>query len=50
MGLFILKFSGVIRGALEVVQMRVECSFVKDALKGDDVTELRLSLLEIMVQ
>jgi len=48
-----LQFSniicGVIRGALEVIQMRVEVSFVKDALKGDDVTELRLTLLELLV-
>ena len=31
------------------IQMRVEVSFVKDALKGDDVTELRLTLLELLV-
>jgi len=39
---------GVIRGALEMVQMRVECSFTKDALRGDDITELKVHLLEIM--
>lgn len=39
---------GVIRGALEMVQMRVECSFTKDALRGDDITELKVHLIEIM--
>ncbi|CEP02324.1 Trafficking protein particle complex subunit [Plasmodiophora brassicae] len=33
---------GVIRGALDMVQIRVEASVVKDALKGDDATEIRV--------
>lgn len=36
---------GVIRGALEMVNISVECNLVKDTLKGDDVTEIRLRLL-----
>ena len=39
---------GVLKGALEMVQMRVDVVFVKDALLGDDTTELRLTLLEVM--
>ncbi|KAL2634183.1 hypothetical protein R1flu_005662 [Riccia fluitans] len=37
---------GVIRGALEMVSMRTEVKFVKDVLRGDDVFEIRLKLLE----
>ncbi|KAL4422528.1 hypothetical protein ABPG75_008725 [Micractinium tetrahymenae] len=44
-----LKYSnllcGVIRGALEMVNMDVECTFVRDVLQGDDVYEMRLKLL-----
>ena len=35
---------GVIRGALEMVQMQVECRFVKDMLRGNDINELRVEL------
>lgn len=34
---------GVIRGALEMVLMRVDVQFTKDVLKGDDMTEIRLT-------
>mmetsp|Transcript_8629 Transcript_8629/g.29422 ORF Transcript_8629/g.29422 Transcript_8629/m.29422 type:complete len:137 (+) Transcript_8629:2-412(+) len=37
---------GVIRGALEMVQIRVECRFVRDVLHGDDVSEIRVELKE----
>jgi len=36
---------GVIRGALEMVQMQVECRFVKDMLKGNEVNEIRVELI-----
>mmetsp|Transcript_1446 Transcript_1446/g.2213 ORF Transcript_1446/g.2213 Transcript_1446/m.2213 type:complete len:189 (+) Transcript_1446:152-718(+) len=39
---------GVIRGALEMVQMKVETKFIKDLLKGDDTNEIRVELKEIM--
>jgi hypothetical protein len=35
---------GVIKGALEMVQLQVDCKFVKDTLKGDDVSEMRVEL------
>ncbi|KAL0478904.1 hypothetical protein AKO1_010385, partial [Acrasis kona] len=37
---------GVIRGALEMVQMRVECIFVKCPLRGDDVSEIKVTLID----
>lgn len=35
---------GVVRGALEMVQMNVEAKFVKDVLQGDEVSEIRCVL------
>lgn len=39
---------GVLRGALQMVQMDCDCYFVKDVLKGDEHTELRLKLNKIL--
>ena len=40
---------GVIRGALEMVQIRVECHFSADALRaGDDSTEIRVVFKEFL--
>jgi len=39
---------GVLRGALEMVQMKVECRIVKCELKGDHSTEIRVKLIEIL--
>ena len=39
---------GVICGALEMVQMKVECRFVRDVLKGEDVSEMRVELKGLM--
>lgn len=49
-----LKYSniycGVIRGALEQVNMKVTCDFVRDVLRGDEVNEIRVELKEILIE
>lgn len=37
---------GVIRGALEMVQLEVEVRFIQDTLKGDDTTEIRVKFIK----
>mmetsp|Transcript_24849 Transcript_24849/g.61005 ORF Transcript_24849/g.61005 Transcript_24849/m.61005 type:complete len:187 (+) Transcript_24849:202-762(+) len=39
---------GVIRGALEMVNLRVECDYVRCVLWGEDSTEIRVRLVERM--
>ena len=41
-------YCGVIRGALESVNIKVNCTFVKDILRGDDVNEIRVEVKEIL--
>lgn len=45
-----LKYSnlycGVLRGALEQINLRVECTFVRDVLQGEEVNEIRVELKE----
>jgi hypothetical protein len=39
---------GIIRGALEAINIRVECKYNKDVLKGNDTNEIRVKLIEII--
>jgi hypothetical protein len=41
-------YCGILRGSLEQVNLRVECTFVKDVLRGDDVNEIRVELKEVL--
>lgn len=45
-----LRYSGIIcgciRGALEMVQLEVQCWFVQDQLKGDSTTEVRIKFIK----
>ncbi|KAK9411511.1 trafficking protein particle complex subunit 3-like [Crotalus adamanteus] len=38
--------SGTIRGALEMIHLAAEVIFLQDTLKGDDVTEIRITFLK----
>ncbi|XP_061344883.1 uncharacterized protein LOC133290787 isoform X1 [Gastrolobium bilobum] len=38
--------SGVIRGALDMVSMKTEVTWIRDVLRGDDVFELQVKLLK----
>jgi len=33
-----------------MVSLRVTCTFVKDALAGDDATEIRVALQEVLAE
>jgi len=42
-------YCGVIKGALEQVNLKVECRFVRDVLHGDEVNEIQVELKEVLV-
>ena len=39
---------GTIRGALEMINMKVACTFKKDTLRGHETNEIRVELIEIL--
>ena len=39
---------GVLRGAMEMVRYRVACSLTRDMLWGDELTEIRVELKEVV--
>jgi hypothetical protein len=39
---------GVLRGALEMVQMQVDAHFTSDILRGNDTTEMRVTLVRLI--
>ncbi|XP_042296784.1 trafficking protein particle complex subunit 3 isoform X1 [Sceloporus undulatus] len=43
--IYSILLCGVLRGALEMVQMAVDVKFVQDTLKGDGVTEIRMKFI-----
>jgi hypothetical protein len=43
-----ILYCGVIRGALEMLNYKVECQFVKSPLKGDDIHEIQVDLKQVL--
>jgi hypothetical protein len=41
-------YCGIIKGALEQLLMQVNCRFVKDVLRGDDINSIQIDLIGII--
>lgn len=39
---------GVLRGALQMIQLNTDIHFVRDVLRGDEKTEIRVKLIKIL--
>ena len=43
-----ILYCGVIRGALEMLNYKVDCQFNKSPLKGDDIHEIQIDLKQVL--
>lgn len=43
-----ILYCGVIRGAMEMLNYKVECTFVKSPLRGDDTHEIKVDLKQVL--
>lgn len=43
-----ILYCGVIRGALEMLNYKVDCQFVKSPLKGDDIHEIKVDVKQVL--
>ena len=43
-----ILYCGIIRGALEMLNYKVECTFVKSPLRGDDIHEIKVDLKQVL--
>ena len=45
---YTIIYCGVIRGALEMLNYKVDCTLVKSTLRGDDVDEIKVDLKSVL--
>eukprot|EP00536_Pseudo-nitzschia_multiseries_P015145 jgi/Psemu1/320798/estExt_fgenesh1_pm.C_8280004 len=45
---YTILYCGVIRGALEMLNYKVDCALVKSTLRGDDVDEIKVDLKSVL--
>ena len=43
-----IVYCGAIRGAMEMLNYKVECTFVKSPLRGDDIHEIKVDLVQVL--
>lgn len=43
-----ILYCGVIRGAMEMLNYKVDCTFVKSPLRGDDIHEITVDLKQVL--
>jgi hypothetical protein len=44
-----ILYCGVIRGAMEMLNYKVDCQFVKSPLRGDDIHEIKVELKQVLM-